>query len=153
MVALGAGQVAIALASHQAGVAVAVPTGDTHHRALQEGHARQAGEQGLQGREHGEAGPAGGCKQTQEEDLSAVGHSSKALTSRQQHCAGGAGYTVKQGLQGTTKEAGQQGLQAASKQAAEQQLEGNNEDNCCQGGFCMALEAGRRHRLQGKEDC
>ena len=50
VVALRAGQVAITLAGHQAGVAVAVPAGNTHHGALQEGHAYQAGEQGLQGK-------------------------------------------------------------------------------------------------------
>ena len=34
VVALRTGQVAITLAGHQAGMAVAVPAGDTHYRAL-----------------------------------------------------------------------------------------------------------------------
>lgn len=74
-------------------------------------------EQGLQGGEMVEQGLQGVIMLPGEEDLSATGQNRRASTSRQRHSAWGAGVTVKQGLQG------------ASKQAARHRSEGNK---CCQ---------------------
>eukprot|EP00891_Asterochloris_glomerata_P009569 jgi/Astpho2/9569/Aster-x1587 len=76
--------------------------------------ARKTVEQGLQGGEMVEQGLQGVIMLPGEEDLSATGQNRRASTSRQRHSAWGAGVTVKQGLQG------------ASKQAARHRSEGNN---------------------------